>query len=143
MTSLANTAVTAVMQALQAAPAVAGSVGRVLLRPVAKSVTGAVVVRPVGSVILESSLPGAPIAWVTTVAIECYARAPAGISPDVAVDPLVQSVYARLMADVTLGGAVNLLEPQDINFDFDVDGEQTACATLVFTFRQIAAPGIF
>ena len=60
-----------------------------------------------------------------------------------AVDPLVQSVYARLMADVTLGGAVNLLEPQDINFDFDVDGEQTACATLVFTFRQIAAPGIF
>lgn len=142
MTSLANTAVTAVMQALQAAPAVAGSVGRVQLRPVAKSVASAVVVRPVASSVLESSLPGAPIAWATTVAVECYARA-AGVSPDVAVDPVVQSVYARLMADTSLGGAVNLIEPQDIAFDFDVDGEQTACATLVFIIRQIAAPGIF
>jgi hypothetical protein len=143
MTSLANTAVTAVMQALQASPAVAGSVGRVQLRPVAKSVASAVVVRPVGASVLESSLPGAPIAWVITLAVECYARATAGTSPDEAVDPLVQSVYARLMADTSLGGAVNLIEPQDISFDFDVDGEQTACATLIFNLRQIAAPGIF
>lgn len=143
MTSLANTAVTAVMQALQVPPAVAGNVGRIQLRPVAKSVATAVVVRPVACNVLESSLPGAPIAWVTTVAVECYARASAGTSPDVAVDPVVQSVYARLMADSTLGGAVSLIEPQDITFDFDADGEHTACATLIFTLRQIAAPGIF
>jgi hypothetical protein len=77
------------------------------------------------------------------LAVECYARASAGTSPDEAVDPLVQSVYARLMTDPTLGGAVNLIEAQDISFDFDVDGEQTACATLIFNLRQIAAPGIF
>lgn len=143
MTTLTNTAVTAVMQALQATPAVAGNIGRVQLRPVAKSVATAVIVRPVGATVLESALPGAPIAWVTTVAVECYARATPGNSPDVAVDPVVQAAYARLMADATLGGAVSLIEPQDINFDFDVDGEQTACATLTFQLRQIAAPGIF
>lgn len=143
MTSLANTAVTAVMQALQVAPAVAGSIGRVQLRPVAKSVASAVVVRPVGASVLESSLPGAPIAWTITLAVECYARAAAGTSPDEAVDPVVQSVYARLMTDPTLGGAVNLIEAQDISYDFDVDGEQTACATLIFNLRQIAAPGVF
>lgn len=135
--SLVNTAVTAIVALLQAAPAVAPVVGRVRMRPMAQSGTTQVVVRPVDSQVQEASMTsGYPITWDTRLGVECYARAAAGQAPDVAVDSLVEAVYARLMADPTLGGAVIQLQPQALSYDFDADGDNTVCATFILSARQ-------
>lgn len=140
MTSFVNTAVTAVVAALQSGTPVASLIARVRLRPLAQATTQAVVVRPVASQVSEAALaPGYPVSWTTTVAVECYARSGSATAPDVAVDALLQSVYDRLMSDPSLGGTVLALQPQELSYDFDADGEQTTCVTLVFAVRHRTA----
>lgn len=134
MTSFVSNTVAAIITALTTPTPVAPQVARVRLRPIDASTATAVVVRPLGSEVLEALLsPGYPVSWATAIAIECYARSSVNTSPDVAVDPLLETVYARLMADPTLGGVVSSLKPKDIAWDFDADGEQTTCTTLVFS----------
>ena len=141
MTSFVSATVAAIVAALNAGTPVATQVARVRLRPLAASQAQAVVVRPLNSEVSEMALiPGHPVGWATAIAVECYARSSVALAPDVAVDSLVESVYARLMADTTLGGVVVALQPQSIGWDFDADGEQTTCATLVFTARH-RSPG--
>lgn len=136
--SMVHDLVTAVVDALKAAPAVSPRVERVRLRALPASAGTAVVVRPIASDVLDAELPtGHPYAWTTQLAVECYARAPQGIAPDAAVDALLESVYARLMAGATLGGAATVLQPQGISYDFDVDGENVVCATLQINARQM------
>lgn len=136
MSSLILTTTTAVLAALQSGTPVCAQIDRVRLRPIAKASAQAVVVRPAGADVLEQALsPGYPVSWVVALAVECYQRAAAGVAPDVAVDALLEAVYARLMADPTLGGVLLSLQPQSVALDFDADAEQTACATLVFHAR--------
>ena len=142
MSTLVNTAVTAMVAALQSAPAVVSSVARVRLRPQAPATTQAVVVRPLQSQTGDTDLPmGYPVSWTTTIAVECYARSTTATSPDVAVDALVAATYARLVQDPTLGGAVISLQLAEISYDFDADADQTTCATLVFQTLQRATAG--
>lgn len=136
--SMVNDAVTAVVDALKAAPAVSTRVERVRLRALPSSAGTAVVVRPLGSDVQDAELlTGHPYVWTTSLAVECYARAPQGTAPDVAVDALLDAVYARLLQDPTLGGAVAVLQPQAIAYDYDVDGENVVCATLQINARQM------
>lgn len=144
MSTLMAQATAAMVAALQAVPAVAPQVARVRLRALSASATTAVVVRPTEAQAAEQLLSGMPIQWQCQVAVECYAKTTATTAPDAAVDDLVAAVYARLMADPTLGGTVGRIEPSTLVYDFDADGEQTACATLVFQVRQTANnPSIF
>ena len=136
--SMINAVVTAVVDALKAPPAVSPRVERVRLRALPASAGSAVVVRPIASDVLDAELPtGHPYAWTTQLAVECYARAPQGTAPDVAVDALLDAVYARLLRDPTLGGAATVLQPQAITYDYDVDGENVVCATLQINARQM------
>jgi hypothetical protein len=139
MTTLIANATAAITAALQAAPAVAPQVARVRLRALGAATTTAVVVRPLAAEVAERTMSG-PLKWVVRVAVECYAKTTTATAPDAAVDALVQATYARLMADATLGGAVKRVEPEAIAYDFDADGEQTACATLVFNITQFSTP---
>jgi hypothetical protein len=82
-----------------------------------------------------------PLSWTTSIAVECYARSTGSTAPDQSVDALLESVYARLMTDPTLGGVVIGLQPQALHYDFDADAEKTACATLVFNARHRASAG--
>lgn len=132
MTTLINTAVTAIVSALTSGTPVCSQIDRVRLRPVAQGVPLAVAVRPVQSEVLQFQLSSLPVSWSSTISVECYAKSGAATAPDVAVDALVESVYSRLMADPTLGGAVVSLQPKGVSFDFDADGEHTTCASLVF-----------
>lgn len=142
--SIVSALIATVVAKLSEAPAVAPQIGRVSLRPVARSAQQAVVVRPLHSQAGDASLsPGYPVTWNTVFAVECYSRSPGGTAPDAAVDVLASAIYQRLMADINLGGAVSLLSPQGVVYDFDVDGEQTACATFTFVARQISAPTTF
>lgn len=143
MTTIVNAAVTAMVAALKRAPAVCAHVDRVRLRPVAQNVTQAIAVRAVESQPLEESeLPGYPIAWLTTIAVECYAKNAANTTPDVAVDALAEAAYSRLMEDITLGGAVISVNPKGMSFDFDADGDQTVCVSLIFKTLQRSASGL-
>ena len=136
--SMVNDMVTAVVDALKAAPAVSPRVERVRLRALPTSAGSAVVVRPIASDVLDAELPtGHPYAWTTQLAVECYARAPQGTATDVAVDALLKAVYARLLKDPTLGGVATFLQPQAITYDYDVDGENVVCATLQINARQM------
>ena len=145
MTTLVSAATGAICAALQASPAVATQVARVRMRPLAANTATAVVVRPAGAQAGAQQINGMPIQWACQIAVECYAKATTATPPDVAVDALVAATYARLMADeATLAGAVGLITPAEITYDFDVDGEATACATLLFTVRQTANnPSVF
>lgn len=129
---------TATVDAIMAALAgAAPKVDRVRLRPLAASDDSAVVVRPDAAEGPDYELAtGHPVAWVQTVDVECYARVTPGVAPDLAVDPLLSDVYGRLMADPTLGGAVHGITPVRVAYDFDVDGEKVACATLSLSINQ-------
>ena len=135
-----STAVAAVVAKLQDSPAVSGQIERVRLRPWKASVDTAIVVRPIRSDVLDPQLlGGGAYAWDTAIAVECYARASAGTSPDAAVDSLLGAAYARLMADQTLGGAVRSIEPVNVSYDFDIDDQATACAVIQFVARSVTA----
>jgi hypothetical protein len=117
------------------------TVHRVRLRPLSVSTTEAVCVRLVRADVAESDMYAKPITWRSTVEVECYARVSAGNATDEAVDPLVSQVYAALLTDSTLGGAVADVSPQSLAYDFDVDAEAVACATLVFSVYHRAGDG--
>lgn len=139
MTTIVASATAAIVAALQASPAVAPQVARVRMRPLGAATTTAVVVRPRMAEAAEQLLSGMPITWACSIDVECYAKTTTATAPDAAVDALLASAYARLMADATLAGAVGLINPVGITYDFDVDGDYTACATLTLQVRQTAA----
>lgn len=139
MSTLVSSAVGAIVGALQSAPAVCSHIDRVRLRPVAQAVDLAIAVRPVQSEVLQYQLSSLPVSWSTTVSVECYARSGANTPADVAVDVLLESVYSRLMADPTLAGVVVALQPKGISYDFDADGEQSTCASMVFNVLHRSA----
>ena len=137
MTSMVNTVVTAMVAALESGTPVAPNIFRVRLRPLAEDTAQAVVVRPEQAEVAQASdFTGMPLTWTTAISVECYGRSMALTTPDVALDPLIEAVFARVMTDPTLGGLVLSMTPKGIAFDFDSDGEQTACANIVFTVRH-------
>jgi hypothetical protein len=142
MSTIVNTVVTAIVSALESAPAVASQVDRVRLRRVSQQQDNAVAVRPVQTEVAQAAMsPGYPVLWTTMIAVECYVRSGAATAADVAVDALLEQVYARLMQDPTLGGAVLALQPKGISYDFDADGDHSTCATFIVHAQHRAAGG--
>lgn len=138
MSTLVSDVTAAFVTRLQASPAVSSNIGRTRQRPWPEDVSDAIVVRPLGADIDEGAavLFGSDT-WLVRVAVECYARAGQGTAPDAAVDTLLAAVYARVMGDETLNGALpDGVVPQSLQYDFDADGDQAATATLVFQARM-------
>lgn len=134
MTAIASI-VGAIVAALSAGTPVSAHIFRARVRPVPDEATNAVAVRPVSALPDRSDIGGAPVDFTTNIAVECYARS-ATTSPDLAVDALLESVYARLMADASLGGLVMDLNLTGIDFNFDADALQSGSATLTFAVRH-------
>lgn len=132
------TIVTAVVATLTAGTPVSPNIYRARMRPIAQQHDTAVVVR-IGSAAAErGDIGGAPVDFTTQLAVECYARS-ATTTPDLAADALLGTVYARLMADTTLGGLVMDMHLTNIDYDFDETGEKTACVTLQLAVRHRAS----
>lgn len=74
--------------------------------------------------------------WQTSVTVECYARPRTGKDAETALDELLGAAIAALEADRTLGGVVSDLQLGALDWDFDADGEKTACATATFAVRH-------
>lgn len=144
MTSIVNAAVTAIIAALQSATPVAPQIDRTRLRALKASTTTAVVVRAPQSEATTIAMQfNACMAWTTVIVIECYARAPAGTAPDVAVDAVASAAYARVMADPTLGGVLASLTPVALHYDFDADADQSVSAIFTFHARHVAGASVF
>lgn len=143
MTVTAFARIVRAMQAsLQAAPAVSANVFRARSRVIPRQMVTALVVRPGQAKVDRGVGQGSPGIWLTAVDMECYARGAAGLDSDDAVDALMGAAVARLMADTSLRALVGDIGPEAIDWDFDVDGEQTACATVTFYVRHATAAGV-
>ncbi len=139
MTTAFAAVVGAMVSVLQTAPSASAQIHRCRLRPMSQDWTTAVVVRPLGTEVQDATGQSVCGIWTTAVAVECYARAAAGVSADLAVDALLQSVANRLLSNRTLGGLVGDTALGAIAYDFDADAETTACATLTFQIRHATA----
>lgn len=141
MSTVFATVIGAMVSALNAAPAVSAQVHRARVRVIPKEWPNCVVVRPMQAELEQGVGQGVAGIWATAVQVECYVRGLAATAPDLAVDALLEAVSNRFAQDRSLGGLVGDLTLLAINYDFDVDGESTACATLTYTVRHASAAG--
>lgn len=83
------------------------------VEPLSRNQSPAIIIEPI------SDTPDVPdvvgrINWRLTVRVSVYVRANA---PDQAADPIVQSAYALMMADPTIGGRALDLKPTSVSFE--------------------------
>lgn len=131
-------AVKAVQLQLQAA-AVSPHIFRNRASVVPRDMATAVVVRASQA---EGETPagmGASHQWQLVLALECYARARVGMDVEDVLDALLLSATDAVAADRTLGQVVADIAPAAVQWEFDVDGEKTACATVTFIVQQFTA----
>lgn len=82
--------------------------------------------------------------WRTRIRIECLARATSAASADDAADALAASVYARVMADPTLGGKAIDTEAQAMAWTEDeVDPALSACQQIFSVWHRTPDTTIF
>lgn len=129
--STIHLAILAAMEAaLKAAPAVtAGPITKGRSRPISSDHPQALNLNLVSSAV-AIGLTGGRTGWMTAIDVECYGRASGDTSPQDAVDPLLGATYDRLLADNTLGGIaqdVNPAEGETIRWEFDDDGADKRC----------------
>jgi hypothetical protein len=106
-----------ILAALNGAPAIAqGNISEERTRPLGQNVNEAVIVRFAGSTPNRNSM-GAGIDWTTTVNIEHHARGDARTPSGRASRILTGIVFARLMADPSLGGVLMDLRPPRLAAD--------------------------
>lgn len=127
-----STIVAAVVALLNVAPAVAsGNITRASERDVAQTATTAVAVR------IESAEPERIVIksldWSSVIAIDVYAR---GDAPDSVADPILAAIYARIMADPTLGGTVIDCQPQAITWDYAAADTDLCVCTARFAVQH-------
>lgn len=131
-------AVKAAQQQLEAA-GVSPHIFRNRARVVPKDMGTAVVVRARQA---EGETPagmGSSSQWQLVLALECYARARVGIDLEDALDELLLAASSAIAEDRTLGQVVADIAPVGVHWEFDVDGEKTACATVTFVVQQFTA----
>lgn len=124
---------------LTAAPAVAeGRVWTNRLRVLPAVASTAVVVRQGdgrGTEVVLGALD-----WITAFSIECYGRGAAGSDPADAVDPVLEAVWARLVAiDAAALGAMSITVGPSIEWQFD-DGETPMACAVVRLLVQHRTP---
>lgn len=127
--------VAAFVAALQANPPVCDVVLRANDRRVGEGTMEAVNVYHAASNPREAAIQGAPVDWVTGIVIDCFART-TGETADLAVDRLLERVYARLAADSTLGGLVDDIGLPTLQLDYDTHGQRTGWVVMRYPVQH-------
>lgn len=121
MTTRRETILAAVRTALTGTTGVSTRIYRSRVEPMARAESPAIVVEPVSDTAEQNtSLP--TLDWSLTVRVAVIVR---GAIPDQVADPIVESLHAKLMADLTLGGYAIDIQPQGVNFEM-VEADQPA-----------------
>ena len=121
MATKRETILAAVRTALTGTTGVGSRIYRSRVEPMARAESPAIVVEPVSDTAQQNtSLP--TLDWSLTVRVAVIVR---GAIPDQIADPVVESLHAKLMADLTLGGVAIDVQPQSVNFEM-VEADQPA-----------------
>jgi hypothetical protein len=98
--------------------------------PISRAESAAIVVEPISDTAEQNtSLPR--LDWSLTVRLAVIVR---GTVPDRIADPVVESMHASLMADLTLGGVAIDVQPVSVSFemvDADLPAGVISCDYLV------------
>lgn len=123
--------VSAIVAALQAAPAVCETIYRARPTAVPDQTEQAINVAFQGALPNRGAIKGAPVDWNTRITVELFARS-FNESGDVAVDPLLAAVYKRLAIDTTLGGVIDDLEGPGIEAENLAEAQKTGWLRLTY-----------
>ena len=111
----------AIVTTLAGTTGVSTRIYRSRVEPMARQESPAIVVEPVVDQPQQNtSLP--TLDWTLTVRVAVIVR---GTVPDQQADATVQSLHAKLMADLTLGGYAIDVQPSLVNFEM-VEADQPA-----------------
>ena len=121
MTTKREQVLAAIRTALTGTTGVGTRIYRSRVEPLARQESPAIVIEPITDQAQQNtSLP--TLDWSLTVRIAVIVR---GAIPDQLADATVQSLHARLMADLTLGGVAYDVQPSLVNFEL-VEADQPA-----------------
>jgi hypothetical protein len=119
MTTKRETIVTAIRTALIGTTGVSTRIYRSRTEPITRGESPAIVVEPLTDTAAQNtSLP--TLDWSLTVRVAVIVR---GAIPDKVADPVVESLHAKIMADLTLGGYAIDIQPIGVTFDI-VEADQ-------------------
>lgn len=133
--------VDAMISSLKAAPPVAALIDRGRSTVVPDDVLNAVSVQWEGAVPEGLTIAGAPCDWQTRISVEVLARS-LKESGDLAVDPLLTNVTARLAQDTTLGGLVGDLSIVNLEAENTTEGKKTGWVRLTYIAQHRTYNGI-
>lgn len=131
MTTAFSAVVQAVIDQLSVEPVVCDTIDRARIRPMSDQTDRLVNVQWDGAFPQRGAIHGAPVDWTTKITVDCYASS-TKVSGDLAVDPLLQSVYERLAADTTLGGMVIDMNVPSIEVEYTSEGKKTGWVRLTY-----------
>lgn len=121
MTTKRETIIAAVRTALIGTTGVSTRIYRSRTEPITRGESPAIVVEPLTDTAAQNtSLP--TLDWSLTVRVAVIVR---GAIPDQVADPIVESLHAKIMADLTLGGYAIDIQPIGVTFDV-VEADQPA-----------------
>jgi hypothetical protein len=121
MTTRRESILAAIASALVGTTGVSTRIYRSRVEPLSRGESPALVIEPINDTAEQNtSLP--TLDWSMTVRIAVIVR---GNVPDQIADPIVESLHAKLMADLTLGGYAIDVQPQGVNFEL-VEADQPA-----------------
>lgn len=121
MTSIREQILDAVKTALDATAGVSGRVYRSRTNPITRTNLPCIVITPVAEQLVDESVPRAT--WRLTFRITYIGR---GSDPDGALDPVICSAHALLMADRTLGNKAQDIAPVQSTWSF-AEGDGANC----------------
>jgi hypothetical protein len=119
MTTKRERILAAVASALAGTTGVSTRIYRSRVEPISKAESPAIVIEPLSDTASQNTaLP--TLDWAMTVRITVIVR---GATPDQLADPIIESLHAKVMADLTLGGYAIDVQPTNVTFVFtEADG---------------------
>jgi hypothetical protein len=121
MTTKRESILTAIAAALVGTTGVSTRIYRSRVEPITRGESPAIVIEPVSdSAQQNTALP--TLDWSLVVRVAVIVR---GNIPDQLADPTVESLHAKMMADLTLGGYAIDVQPQSVSFEL-VEADQPA-----------------
>lgn len=121
MTTKRESILSAIAAALVGTTGVSTRIYRSRVEPITRGESPAIVIEPISdSAQQNTALP--TLDWSLIVRVAVIVR---GNIPDQLADPTVESLHAKMMADLTLGGYAIDVQPQSVNFEL-VEADQPA-----------------
>jgi|TARA_B100000035_G_scaffold313553_1_gene327543 hypothetical protein len=131
MTTKRENILAAIKTALANTTGVGTRIYRTRVDPVARAESPAIIIQPVRDVAVQNtSLP--TLDWTMTVRITVIERSDV---PDQAADDTIESLHAKVMSDLTLGGYAIDVQPVRTEFEFIEADKPAALISCEFEVR--------